>query len=141
MDSTVHEKAVADIDHYVREGRPGLLRSILEPALFLNRRGSASLMQCRSCGFGLRCRRCDVALTYHKDPERLLCHYCGDRRRPPARCPQCFGYRMSYYGVGTQAVVEEVSRRFPEASVLRWDRDATRRAGEYEALLERFLEK
>ena len=114
------------------------LRTGSQAILFLNRRGSASFMQCRSCGFGLRCRRCDVALTYHKDPVRLLCHYCGDRRRPPERCPQCLGYSMSYYGVGTQAVVEEVSRRFPEASVLRWDRDATRRAGEYEALLERF---
>ena len=106
--------------------------------LFLNRRGTASQTQCRSCGHQLRCSRCDVALTYHKGAGRLICHYCGTRRRFPERCPECLGYRLSYYGVGTQAVAEALQQRFPETAVLRWDRDATRNIADYQALLDRF---
>ena len=106
--------------------------------LFLNRRGSASYVQCRSCGLGVRCRRCDISLTYHRLADRLVCHYCGYRRIPPAKCSRCLSYRMSYYGVGTEAVVEEVSLRFPGAEVLRLDSDATGRARASEELLARF---
>ena len=106
--------------------------------LFLNRRGSKSYMQCRNCGIGLRCRRCDIALTYHREADRLICHYCGQRRIAPAKCPKCLSYRLSYYGAGTESVVEEVSRRFPEASILRWDRDAARTPRTYQEFLSRF---
>ncbi len=106
--------------------------------LFLNRRGSASHMQCRSCGASLSCRRCDIALTFHRELGRLLCHYCGYRRVPPAMCPQCLSHRLSYYGTGTQAVAEAVQELFPQARVLRWDSDATRGHKDYEELLERF---
>ena len=106
--------------------------------LFLNRRGTASLMQCRSCGHQLRCSRCDVALTYHRGAGRLICHYCGARRRLPKRCPECLGYRLSYYGVGTQAVAEALQQRFPDTTVLRWDRDAARNMADYQTLLDRF---
>ena len=106
--------------------------------LFLNRRGSASYVQCRNCGASVRCRRCDVALTYHRAADRLICHYCDYRRIAPAKCHKCMSYRMSYYGVGTQKVAEEVSRLFPEAEVLRWDRDATRTPKQYQEFLDRF---
>ena len=106
--------------------------------LFLNRRGSASSLQCRSCGHSLRCRRCDIAMTFHKDNERLICHYCGLRRIPPTRCPECRRHTMSYYGIGTQAVVDEVSRQFPGAAVIRWDRDAAKTPQDHQALLNRF---
>ena len=106
--------------------------------LFLNRRGSASYMQCRNCGFGLRCRRCDVGMTYHSADARLLCHYCGERRRPPTRCPQCMSHRMAFRGIGTQAVVDEVSSVFPGAKALRWDRDTARTPAAHRSLLERF---
>ena len=106
--------------------------------LFVNRRGSASHMQCRNCGHSLRCRRCDIALTYHREADRLLCHYCGYRRIAPAKCPRCLSYRMSYYGAGTQAIVERVGQRFPEATVLRMDSDATKGVRAYEDLFARF---
>ncbi len=106
--------------------------------LFLNRRGTASHMQCRSCGTSLRCRRCDIALTFHRELGRLLCHYCGYRRTAPVRCPQCLSHRVGFYGIGTQAVAEAVQELFPEARVLRWDSDATRGHEDYEDLLERF---
>jgi primosomal protein N' (replication factor Y) len=106
--------------------------------LFLNRRGTAAYMQCRNCGYGMRCRRCDVAVTYHRQQKRLVCHYCGERRAVPDKCPSCLAYRLSFYGIGTQMVVDEVQNKFPEASVLRWDRDAARSPKAYEELLTRF---
>ena len=141
---------VVDMRSELRAGNRGMFSRVLHRALgeclssgsqallFLNRRGSSSFMQCRSCGFGLRCRRCDVGMTYHRQAGRLLCHYCGDRRIPPPKCSRCHAFRMSYYGVGTQAVVDEVRTRFPEANVLRWDRDAARSPEEYRGLQERF---
>ena len=141
---------VVDMRRELREGNSGMFSGVLERAtaecldagsqaiLFLNRRGSASHMQCRSCGFGLRCRRCDVSVSYHGDLRRLLCHYCGDRRIPPDRCPKCLSYGLSYYGVGTQAVAGEVRRQFPGAKVIRWDRDSARTPAEHQDLLERF---
>ena len=141
---------VVDMRRELREGNRDIfsraLSSTMEQCLaagrqailFLNRRGSASYIQCRSCGVGLRCRRCDIALTYHREDDRLLCHYCGYRRIAPSKCPKCLSYRLGYYGVGTQAVVEKVSRRFPAAEVLRWDRDVTGSPKAYEQLLARF---
>jgi primosomal protein N' (replication factor Y) len=141
---------VVDMRRELREGNRSifsraLLRAIGESLeagyqtiLFLNRRGSASFMQCRRCGYGLRCRRCDVPMTYHGDAQRLLCHHCGDRRIPPDKCPGCLRYRMAYYGVGTQGVVHEISRVFPGVEVMRWDRDSAKRPAEHERLLHRF---
>ncbi len=141
---------VVDMRQELREGNRSIFSRALTSAmsdsletgaqvvLFLNRRGSASYLQCRSCGRSLRCHRCDVALTYHKGADRLLCHYCGYRRRKPKSCPNCQSTRLSYYGVGTETVVDEVRQSFPEARVLRWDRDATKRPGDYEQLLNSF---
>ena len=106
--------------------------------LFLNRRGTASQIQCRHCGHSIRCSGCDVPLTYHRATQRLICHYCGRRRRVPDSCPQCLSYRLSLYGLGTQSVAEAVERHLPGARALRWDRDATRYPREYEETLDTF---
>ena len=141
---------VVDMRRELREGNRSMfsrrLRSELEARLaageqailFLNRRGTATLMQCRNCGAGVECQGCNVPLTYHRPAQRLLCHYCGRRRRMPENCPQCSSYRLSTYGIGTESVASELEREFPDARVLRWDRDAVRYAREYEALLSRF---
>ena len=141
---------VVDMRRELREGNRGIFSRPLESAmdeclkaggqmiLFLNRRGTASYMQCRSCGYSLRCRRCDVALTYHRGVDRMVCHYCGYRRIAPAKCPTCLSYRFGYYGVGTQAVVDEVSGRYPDTEVLRWDSDVTGNPKTYVELLRRF---
>ncbi|MCH6586884.1 MAG: hypothetical protein IH805_01010 [Proteobacteria bacterium] len=94
--------------------------------LFLNRRGSAPIVQCRDCGYVLRCRSCDIPLTYHADPERRLCHQCNRRSSVPQRCPNCRGHRIRYLGLGTQRVVQELERLAPGVATLRWDRDVTR---------------
>ncbi len=105
--------------------------------LFLNRRGAASMVQCRDCGLALECRRCSVAVTYHRG-RGLLCHLCGRRRRPSATCEECGGRTLRYLGVGTQKVVEELERVLPGVGVVRWDSDAAGRRGEHEALLKSF---
>lgn len=94
--------------------------------LFLNRRGSAPIVQCRDCGYVVTCSGCAVSLTYHAAEARLRCHRCNGRRRPPTRCRQCGGNHIRQLGIGTQRVVEEVERLLPGVAVERWDADAAR---------------
>ena len=93
--------------------------------LFLNRRGSSTVVLCRDCGFVVRCPSCDIPFTYHAAAIRLICHRCDKRAVSPRLCPTCRSQRIRYLGVGTQRVEAEVSRLFPQARVLRWDRDVT----------------
>ncbi|SVB52623.1 uncharacterized protein METZ01_LOCUS205477, partial [marine metagenome] len=106
--------------------------------LFLNRRGSSSFSQCRSCGHVIQCRSCDIALTYHSDDQRLACHYCGRRRRPIIECPSCKSASIGKYGIGTQAVTDRIRELFPEINVIRWDRDAATNTAQYEDILKTF---
>ncbi|MGB7538123.1 MAG: primosomal protein N', partial [Anaerolineales bacterium] len=104
--------------------------------LFLNRRGVASAVVCRSCGKPVECPRCSLPLTSHG--ETLLCHHCGYRRGIPVRCPVCASPTIRPLGTGTRQVEAEVQRLFPGARTLRWDRDAVEEAGEHDILLEHF---
>lgn len=94
--------------------------------LFLNRRGSAPIVQCRDCGYVVTCSGCAVALTYHAAESRLRCHRCNRRSRPPQTCRQCRGPHIRQLGIGTQRVVEEVRQLLPGVAVERWDADAAR---------------
>ena len=107
--------------------------------LYLNRRGSGSLVQCRDCGHSMRCRRCDLPMTYHAQSVRLLCHRCGHGQTYPRSCPRCSGPRIRYLGLGTQRVVEEVEKTFPGVKTLRWDRDAASGRGGHERVMASFL--
>jgi primosomal protein N' (replication factor Y) len=107
--------------------------------LFLNRRGTSTFVQCRNCGFAMRCPRCDLALTYHAGEETLSCHQCGYRKAIPEKCPVCWSRRIRYLGLGTEKLEEEVRRAFPLARTLRWDRDVTKGKGSHERILEAFL--
>ncbi len=107
--------------------------------LFLNRRGTSTFVQCRDCGFVMRCKRCDVALTYHAAEDELVCHRCNYRTTPPEICPNCQSRRIKFLGIGTQKVEEEVAKTFPQARLLRWDRDATRGKNAHEKIMNRFL--
>ena len=107
--------------------------------LFLNRRGTATFVQCRDCGYVLRCRRCDVSLTYHSAGEGLVCHQCNNRMAVPDFCPQCGSKRIKFLGIGTQKVEEETGRAFPGANLLRWDSDVTRGKHSHEEILDKFL--
>jgi primosomal protein N' (replication factor Y) len=106
--------------------------------LFLNRRGTATFVRCRNCGFVFRCPRCSIALTYHSVQRKLLCHRCRYSMHIPRNCPQCFQRHLRFLGVGTQRIEEEVNRFFPQARSLRWDRDVITRRYAHEEVLKSF---
>ena len=92
--------------------------------IYLNRRGFATYVHCPQCGYVEKCAECDVSLTFHRTVQLIRCHYCGASRDLPTECPDCRSTRIRRSGVGTEKAVEEISRRYPEARVLRLDRDA-----------------
>lgn len=104
--------------------------------LFLNRRGSARLLQCMDCGEAPQCPRCSVSLTYHSANGRVMCHYCGYSDRAPARC-NCGGL-LRPVGVGTQKVQQELSELFPGVEVLRMDADTVTARNPHEKMFRRF---
>jgi len=108
--------------------------------LFLNRRGTATFVQCRNCGFVFRCPHCSIALTYHSVEGKLTCHRCHYSIPIPQACPQCFNRYLRFSGIGTQRIEDEVKRLFPDAKLLRWDRDATAKRHAHEELLTTFRE-
>ena len=93
--------------------------------LFLNRRGSSTVVMCRSCGYVLTCPRCSVAMAYHTSLQaHLRCHHCNYRASRPSKCPDCESVYVKYLGVGTQMVLSELNKLFPGVSAVRWDSDA-----------------
>lgn len=105
--------------------------------LFLNRRGYAGFVSCRSCGTVMQCPHCDVSLTYHRDG-KLRCHYCGYEEIMPEACPECKSPFIGTFGLGTQKVEAAIKREFPEARVLRMDMDTTKRKHSHEKILKSF---
>ncbi len=109
--------------------------------LFLNKRGYASFVLCRSCGIRLKCRHCNITMTYHSVDDRLICHYCGYTVKMPEVCPKCGSNHIRQFGTGTQKVEEELHKYFPGASVLRMDMDTTTGKHSHEEILDAFREK
>lgn len=106
--------------------------------LFINRRGSASFMLCRSCGFVPECARCTVSLTVHRGDGLLRCHYCDAQKPLPEACPSCGAGPIREFGIGTERVVTELQRLYPQARVVRMDSDTTTRVGDHARLLDEF---
>lgn len=106
--------------------------------LFLNRRGSATFVLCRDCGHVMECPRCDTPLTYHSRQNRLICHHCNYREPQPQHCPVCHSRRIRYFGLGTEQLEETVRERWPEARLLRWDRDTAPTHEAHTNILNRF---
>jgi primosomal protein N' (replication factor Y) len=141
---------VVDMREELKEGNRSIfsrpLQEALEAALtlgeqailFLNRRGSATYVFCRDCGYVLRCPKCDTPLTFHEAELALVCHYCGYRRRMPETCPSCGGKRIRQYGTGTQKVESDLQALFPHARTLRWDHETTRKKGAHAEILRKF---
>lgn len=105
--------------------------------LFLNRRGYAGFVSCRSCGHVKKCPHCDVSLTSHRNG-KLVCHYCGYEEIMPKACPACGSRFIAAFGTGTQKVEELVQKEFPMARVLRMDTDTTSKKGGHEEILSAF---
>ena len=148
--SPLPEVKVVDLREELKAGNTSLLSRPLLAAmketlaqgqqivLFLNRRGMATFVRCRNCGFVFRCPRCSIALTYHSVERKLICHRC--RYSLPVRqsCPRCSRRNLRFLGVGTQRVEEETRHFFPEARLLRWDRDVITKRYAHEELLKNF---
>ena len=105
--------------------------------LFLNRRGVAGFVSCRSCGEVIKCPHCDVSLNLHNDGN-LVCHYCGYQQPMVKKCPFCGSSYVGGFKAGTQKIEQYVRHQFPSARVLRMDLDTTRKKGGYESILSAF---
>ena len=105
--------------------------------LFLNRRGYAGFVSCRSCGHVIKCPHCDVSLSQHNNG-KLICHYCGYEIPNPDKCPECGSPYIGGFKAGTQQVEQVIRKVFPESRVLRMDYDTTRQKGSYEKILASF---
>ncbi|MGH8501943.1 MAG: primosomal protein N' [Gammaproteobacteria bacterium] len=103
--------------------------------VFLNRRGFAPVLLCHDCGWTAACARCDAKLTLHAGRARLCCHYCGAEHRISDRCPSCGGAQLLRLGEGTERIEQALTTAFPGTSVVRVDRDTTRRKGELQTKL------
>ncbi len=103
--------------------------------LFLNRRGFATFVSCRKCGYVCKCKECDISMTYHRNINKLRCHYCGVTENPPNICPECGSKYIKYFGIGTQKVEEVTKELFPNANIVRMDGDTTVEKGSYENIL------
>lgn len=117
-----------------------VLASQQQAILFLNRRGTATYVFCRQCGYSLRCPRCDLPLTHHVDQDGLVCHTCNYRRQIPGICPQCNSRHIRQFGTGTEKVESEIQSMFPQARTLRWDFETTRQKGSHDVILQTFSE-
>ena len=118
-----------ELEHCLATGKQAIL--------FLNRRGFAQSVVCRDCGAVVKCEQCDVSLTYHSEEHCLKCHYCGAVYKMLSACPACGGVHLSYSGTGTQKVVGELKKLYPQARILRMDVDTTSgKEGHYKILKE-----
>lgn len=118
------------IDYTLKNGK--------QVILFQNRRGFAPLMECKACGHVVHCQHCDVSLVYHKQLNRLVCHYCNYTMPLPHQCPACQNNEMIWQGFGTEKIEEETHVLFPEASIERLDLDTTRSRQAYQRIFHDF---
>jgi len=144
------EVEIADMREELKDGNRSIfsrpLTQALEKALankeqvilFLNRRGAATTIQCRNCGLVIKCKRCDIPLTYHFDSDSLVCHRCNYKSKPPQTCPRCFSRRIRYLGIGTEKLMEDAQAMFPDARLLRWDSDVTQKKDSHQDILNKF---
>lgn len=105
--------------------------------LFLNRRGFAGFVSCRDCGYVFKCPHCDVSMTSHGG-KKLRCHYCGTERILPDLCPSCGSRHIAAFGIGTQKVEQMLRKEFPQARLLRMDRDTTSGKNDMEQIIRSF---
>jgi len=142
---------VVDMREELKNGNRGIFsRSLTESLaetisrgeqaiIFLNRRGTATYIFCRDCGYTLKCPNCETPLTLHLENKvQLLCHHCGYTRQKPKTCPNCNSEQIREYGLGSEKVEADIKAMFPQARTLRWDWDTTRSKDAHEIILTHF---
>ena len=139
--------AVRTVDMRQDPPEQGLCKSLLvemekrlaqreQSLIFINRRGYAPVLACEACGWTAGCERCSARMVLHAPDRRLHCHHCGAQAAIPRACPTCGNVDLKPMGRGTQRVEETLAARFPDARVVRIDRDSARRRGELTRTLE-----
>ncbi len=145
------EVIIVDMNKEIKKSKghfsPILIESIEEKLklkeqiiLLLNRRGYASFVACKNCGYTFKCPNCDITLTYHKSSNTLRCHYCGHGEKVFTKCPECGEESLNDLGVGTQRIEEELNKLF-DCRVLRMDFDTTSHKGKHEEMINAFRER
>lgn len=155
-DSTLPPVQIVDMRDELKNGNRGIFSRALSESLaeviergeqailYLNRRGSATYIFCRDCGYVLKCPNCETPLTMHVETfnrsngQMLLCHRCGYTRQTPKTCPNCKSSQIREYGLGSERVEAEVKTMYPGARTLRWDWDTTRQKDAHEIILTHF---
>ncbi len=154
-DSSLPPVQVIDMREELKNGNRGIFSRSLSESLaetisrgeqaiiFLNRRGTATYIFCRDCGYVLKCPNCETPLTLHVEGQKskvtdLLCHHCGYTRKKPKTCPNCNSEQIREYGLGSEKVEADIKAMFPQARTLRWDWDTTRQKDAHEIILTHF---
>lgn len=131
--SLISDKTINAIQQEINDGKQAIL--------FLNKRGYAATLSCNQCNHTIMCPSCDISLTYHKEGQKLLCHYCGHSEAYEKKCRSCGKGEYRYLGYGTQRIEDEINARIVGAKVIRLDRDTTKLKGGHEKLLTFFKEE
>jgi len=129
---TISKLLEQEIRHTKERGKQSIL--------FLNRRGFSYFFHCRSCGYEMKCRQCSVSLTYHKNRDKMICHYCGYTAKPVNVCPECGSLEVGYSGFGTEMIEEDARKLFPDFRIARIDTDTVTKRGSLQRILQEFEE-
>lgn len=141
---------IVDMIGEIRRGNNGIFSAQLiadlgqvvsnkkQAMMFINRRGYSSFMRCRDCGYVAKCTDCDVSLVYHREDNRLKCHYCGKQYKVLSHCPSCKSDNIKYGAVGTEQVVSKLKELFPGVKILRMDNDTTSTKNSHQKILSEF---
>ncbi|MFA6917213.1 MAG: primosomal protein N' [Candidatus Gracilibacteria bacterium] len=143
MRDEFHKKNFSIFSDRLQEEITNILNKKEQAILFLNRRGSASSIVCRDCGYKVQCKNCELPMTYHTKTfgsPTLICHHCGKLSTPPTVCPNCKGVNIRFLGIGTQRIEEDLHKTFPTAKVLRADKDTTNTKHGFKKIYEDFRE-
>lgn len=128
--SPFSKKLLAKLDDCINRGKQAIL--------FINRRGYASFVMCRECGYRAKCDDCEVSLVYHKEDNELKCHFCGKRYRMLTNCPNCNSPDIKYGALGTERVVNELKTIYKDIPIYRMDNDTTRKKDGHKKILSEF---
>ncbi len=141
---------IIDMMNEIRTGNSGIFSNQLiadlanvinnkkQAMIFINRRGYSSFMRCRDCGYIAKCVDCDVSLVYHREDNRLKCHYCGKQYKVLDKCPKCGSENIKNGAVGTEQVVHKLAEYFPDVKILRMDNDTTTTKNSHQKILSEF---
>lgn len=114
------------------------LKNKHQTILFLNRRGFSTFVMCRDCGHTIKCKNCNITLTYHMKENKLKCHYCGYEQENVNICPKCGSNKIKYFGTGTQKLEAQIQKFFPNTTTIRMDVDTVSKKNSHEEILSRF---